>query len=137
MCAEGPWFAPGYGRGDGLKLYCYTCFQYQYLCPPHSSSSSHSISSELSPTLIAFQHSCCFSNSPFPLFQGCQTQSIEGRLSSVPSPPFQLKLIQSDERSSFLIGDLNSLIKYKGGAKTRRPLVLHGMSLIRAPIHLH
>ena len=23
MCAEGPWFAPGYGRGDGLKLYCY------------------------------------------------------------------------------------------------------------------
>ena len=24
MCAEGPWFAPGYGRGDGLKLYCYT-----------------------------------------------------------------------------------------------------------------
>jgi hypothetical protein len=23
MCAEGPWFAPGYGWGDGLKLYCY------------------------------------------------------------------------------------------------------------------
>jgi hypothetical protein len=22
MCAEGPWFAPGYGRGDRLKLYC-------------------------------------------------------------------------------------------------------------------
>ena len=24
MCAVGPWFAPGYGRGDSLKLYCYT-----------------------------------------------------------------------------------------------------------------
>ena len=24
MCAEGPWFASGYGRGDGLKLHCYT-----------------------------------------------------------------------------------------------------------------
>ena len=23
MCTEGPWFAPGYGGGDGLKLYCY------------------------------------------------------------------------------------------------------------------
>ncbi|KAM9528963.1 caspase-3a isoform 5-T9 [Salvelinus alpinus] len=23
MCAEGPWFAPVLGRGDGLKLYCY------------------------------------------------------------------------------------------------------------------
>ena len=21
MCAEGPWFVPGYGRGDGLKLH--------------------------------------------------------------------------------------------------------------------
>ena len=24
MCAEGPWFVPGYARGNGLKLYCYT-----------------------------------------------------------------------------------------------------------------
>ena len=23
MCAEGPWFEPGYGQGDGPKLYCY------------------------------------------------------------------------------------------------------------------
>ena len=23
MCAAGPWFAPGYGRGDGVNLYCY------------------------------------------------------------------------------------------------------------------
>ena len=37
MCAEGPWFAPGYGRGDGLKLYCYSgvseyIYSFQELC---------------------------------------------------------------------------------------------------------
>ena len=23
LCAQGPWFRPRYGRGDGLKLFCY------------------------------------------------------------------------------------------------------------------
>ena len=47
MCAEGPWFAPGYGRGDGLKLYCYTHMD----TIAHTCVHAHSLSL-LSPSLI-------------------------------------------------------------------------------------
>jgi hypothetical protein len=41
MCAEGPWFEPGYWRGDGLKLYCYMCLVTLYLDSPDSQLSVH------------------------------------------------------------------------------------------------
>jgi hypothetical protein len=39
---------------------------------------------------------------------------------------------QLGEGRSLLISDLNSLIKYEGGAKTRRHMALCGMSLTQA-----